>query len=50
MMTDNDYYRRKTEADFLEEEMITRKGCRRFCIIMIVLALMALAAKLWQLH
>jgi hypothetical protein len=49
-MINNDYYKRKTEADFLEEEMITRKGCRRFCIIMIVLALMALAAKLWQLH
>jgi hypothetical protein len=50
MMTDNDYYRRKTEADFLEEEMITRKGCRRFIIIMIVLALMAIHLRLIRMH
>jgi len=47
MMTSDEYYNRKMTRDFLEEEMITRKGCRALSIILLVLLAMAIAAAIW---
>ena len=46
-MNKDDYYNRRTEADFIEEEMGRMRGCRSMIIIMLVLLVMAIAAAVW---
>ena len=38
MMTSNEYYNRKTEMDFIEEEIRSRKGCQNLFRIIVFVA------------
>ena len=40
MMTSDDYYNRRTEADYLEDELRSLRGCQSFFALMVVMAVL----------
>ena len=40
-MTRNEYYNRKTEMDFIEEQIRSRKGCQNLFRIIVIVAIAA---------
>jgi predicted nucleic acid-binding Zn ribbon protein len=43
----NDYYKRKTEADYVEEQIRSRRGCRLLFFIMLALLAIAVILSVW---
>jgi len=44
MMTSDEYYNRKTVADYMDEELTSREGCRNLAVFIIIMTLLTVAA------
>ncbi len=47
MMTSDEYYNRKTVADYMDEEFTSREGCRNLAVLIMVLFMLGIIATIF---